>query len=184
METMMETFKVTKEHLNEQGDYVGKTDLSNFQGNLEIAKNLGWVAFNSLKASGYIIALAGSGIEAGCGIKAGDGIKAGWGIEAGSGIEAGCGIKAGYDIKARWGIKAGWGIFCKLTLNSGLRIFAGLCLWRLPTKEETEIKCGKLEHGEICFGNLIETGLPDSQTVSEPNEFIELNGIKYKRVEI
>lgn len=44
-------------------------------------------------------------------------------------------------------------------MSSGLRIFAGLCLWRLPSTEELTITCGKLEKGEICFGELIELGI-------------------------
>jgi len=37
-----------------------------------------------------------------------------------------------------------------------LRIFAGLCLWRLPTDAEMMITCQKLVSGTVCFGNLIE----------------------------
>ncbi len=85
----------------------------------------------------------GSSIKAGYSIKAGWGIEAGWGIKAGDGIEAGCGIT------------------CKKSLNIGLRIFAGLCLWRKPTKNELEITCGKLESGEVCYGDLIETGIEE-----------------------
>ena len=106
----MVTLKLTAEHFKQTQyyykEYIGQDDLSNFNGNLEIAENLGWVKFTSLKISGYIFAKAGSGIEAGGGIEAGWSIKAGWGIEAGSGIKAGWGIKAGEGIKAGWGIKA------------------------------------------------------------------------------
>jgi len=31
------------------------------------------------------------------------------------------------------------------------------------TKEELEIKCGKLENGKVCFGELVETGLPEEK---------------------
>ena len=47
-----------------------------------------------------------------------------------------------------------------LALSIRLRIFAGLCLWRLPTAEEKQITCGKLEKGEVCYGELVETELP------------------------
>jgi len=139
----MKTHLITKDQIDSDGNYIGNTDLTNFQGHIEIAENLGTVKFaKSLVSSGGIYAKAGTGIEAGWGI------KAGWGIEAGEGIEAGTGIKAG------------WGISCKLTLSIGLRIFAGLCLWRLPTAEEKKITCGKLEKGDVCYGELVETGLP------------------------
>ena len=65
-------------------------------------------------------------------------------------------VEAGSGIKAGSGIEAGGGITCK-TLSSKLRIFAGLCLWRLPEKEETLIKCEKLIEGDICFGELVIT---------------------------
>ena len=117
----METFTVTKEHLNNNNEYIGKTDLADYNGNLKIDSDLGWVKFKSINISGWTQALAGSGIE------------------------------------------AGWFVSCKLTLSSGLRIFAGLCLWRLPEKSETEIRCGKVVKGEICYGELIETGLPEEK---------------------
>jgi hypothetical protein len=54
------------------------------------------------------------------------------------------------------GIKAGWGIVCKASLRSGLRIFAGLCLWRLPKPEESRVECKRLEAGQVAFGELVE----------------------------
>jgi hypothetical protein len=33
----------------------------------------------------------------------------------------------------------------------------------LPTSEEKQITCGKLEKGEVCFGQLMETGLPTTE---------------------
>ena len=100
---------------------------ADFDGHLEIAPDLGIVLFKlSLSAKGSIIAMAGSGIEAG------SGIKAGWGIEAGLGI------------------KAGWGIETKF------RVFAGMCIWRLPTNAEQTVTCNKFT-GTLAFGKLIET---------------------------
>jgi len=95
---------------------------------------------------------AGSGIKAGEGIEAGSDIKAGWGIEAGSGIKAGWDIKAGSGIEAGWGIEAGSGISAKW-VGAALRIFAGLCSWRLPTEVECEIRAevrgGTVAHGTV-----------------------------------
>ena len=127
----METIKLTKKDFNGKNEFIGDESILDFNGNLEIEENLGIVFFKYLNIKGYIYAKAGSGITAG------------WGITAG--LE----------------ITAGWGINCKLKLSAKLRIFAGLCIWREPTKEEQQIICGKLESGKICFGELIEIGLPE-----------------------
>ena len=74
-------------------------------------------------------------------------------------IKAGWGIEAGWGIKAGWGIEAGEGIKCQKTLSFKLRLFAGLCIWRLPTSKEMEVRCAKKEGGEVIHGNLIETGI-------------------------
>ena len=100
-EAKLEILKITKADIQD-GEYIkGAVD---FDGNVEIDENLGYVFFASLKATGYIYA------KAGCGIKAGEGIEVGWGIKAGEGIEVGWGIEAGWGIKAGAGIEAGWGI--------------------------------------------------------------------------
>jgi len=78
----METLTLTKQDFDSDNNYIGNTDLSDFQGHLEIVKDLGLLKFKYLKISGVIHAEAGSGI------------KAGWGIEAGEGIEAGHGYFA------------------------------------------------------------------------------------------
>lgn len=62
----MDILRITKENLSQ---YVN-TKLE-FDGHIEFDENLGLVVFASLKATGYIWARAGTGIEAGEGIKAG-----------------------------------------------------------------------------------------------------------------
>ena len=84
------------------------------------------------------------------------------------GIEAGLGIKAGSGIEAGSGIQSQLGITCKMTINCGKRIFAGICSWRDPDQSETEIRCGKLESGEVAFGMLVETGLPVKEIQPDP----------------
>ena len=77
----MDTYRITKSEIDNDGYYIGTTDVANYDGHLEIEMNLGWVRFRgSVRVSG------GLGIEAGSGIKAGEGIEAGSGIKAGSGI--------------------------------------------------------------------------------------------------
>lgn len=119
----MNTLKITAKDIKKSdsywSDYIGTTDVSNYDGNIEIDGNLGYVKFVSIKATGHILAKAGSGIEAG------EGIKAGWSIKAGLGIEAGYGIKAGDGIEAGWGIKAGSGITAGSGIEAGDGITAG-----------------------------------------------------------
>ena len=168
------TLYITKDMLNADNVYVGTADVTAWVGHIEIAASLGYVKFKtSLSATGRIRALAGSGIKAGLGIKAGEGIKAGWGIEAGSGIKAGESIEAGWGIEAGLGIKAGWGIDAGEGIAAGfsivakhisarLRIFAGICVWRLPKPSEMEIRA-ELRSGMIAFGKHVP---PDPAKIS------------------
>ncbi len=51
---------------------------------------------------------------------------------------------------------------------------------------ETKITCGKLVSGEICYGDLVELGLPDEKqeyAFPDGGDIIEQNGVKYKRME-
>ncbi|MFA6158951.1 MAG: hypothetical protein WC763_05025, partial [Candidatus Paceibacterota bacterium] len=89
----MQTLKLTSKDFEQSDsywkDYIGKEDVSDYGGHIEIEGGLGYVRFaGSIRAKGHIYAEAGTGIEAGWGIKAGTGIKAGRGIKAGKGIEA------------------------------------------------------------------------------------------------
>ena len=120
----METLKITKADLNERNEYTRSRDLE-FEGHIEIEASLGWVKILGL-------------------IRAGGGLS----IKAGSSIEAGLSIEAGESIKA------GWSIRCKAKLTVKLRIFAGLCTWRLPKPEELVIECAELTEGTVCFGDL------------------------------
>ena len=154
----MKTLKLTRKDFKGTDsywkEYVGKEDVSVYEGNIEIEGGLGYVRFASLKATGFVLSGAGTGIEAGMGIEAGEGIKSGWGIEAGWGIKSGWGIEAGA------GIVSGLEITCKLALSSSLRIFAGVCWWRKIDEEEKTITCGKLESGVVAYGILKEIGMP------------------------
>ena len=132
----MKILKITAEN---RGQY--ENTVIDFAGKIEIDANLGWVKFASIKARFSIVALSGSGIEVGLGI------KAGWGIEAGEGI------------------KAGWGIKAKF-VSVKLRIFAGICSWRLPTPAEMEIRA-EVRSGAVCFGNVVK---PEKQDAGEKKE--------------
>lgn len=127
------TFKITRADLNDRNEYVGATDVSDYDGHIEIDADLGCVKFRaSISAKGRIRALSGTGIEAGAGIEAGYGIEAGWGIEAGTGIEA------GLSIASKW-------------VSVRLRIFAGMCSWKFPPPDEMEVRA-EIRSGTIAFG--------------------------------
>ena len=130
----MKTHIITKDQLDSDNKYVGSVPLSLFYRHIEIAPNLGTVNFaGALSATGNIVAGLGSGINAGLGI------NAGWGINAGLGINAG------------WGIKA------------KLRVFAGLCSWRLPTEAEQTVTCHQFT-GTLAFGKLVLTPSPKEKS--------------------
>ena len=65
----MKTLKLTAEHFDQDGNYIGAVDVSDYDGHIEIAADLGYVKFNSIAVKGWLLAKAGTGIEAGTGIK-------------------------------------------------------------------------------------------------------------------
>ena len=136
--------KLTKKDFK-NGEYVGEIDFTTkYEGSIEIEGGLGWVKFKRLRVSGRIVADRGTGISAGMGISACEGFLAGTSISAGEGISA------------------------KLTLKVGYRVFAGISQWvKNPTTDQLQIKCGKFEGGEICYGNLVGTGLPEDENVNQ-----------------
>ena len=74
--------------------------------------------------------------------------------------------------------------YLTIIMKIKLRIFAGVFLYREPTKEETQIKCGKLVEGKVCFGELIETGLPTKEecNLSGKEVKITLDGKEYSAI--
>jgi len=164
--------KITKDYKGlerqENGDYILIGDLISDE-NIEIDLD-DWLRVTGRIESKKTI-ITKKTLVSGCDIKAGCGIEAGCGIKAGDGIEAGCDIKAGYGIEAGCGIKAGLSIICKW-ISSKLRIFAGLCIWRQPTEEETTITCEEVKEGTIAFGklNLIQKKEVKEMTVAEIEE--------------
>ena len=71
----MKTLKLTAKDFKKSGsywsDYIGPEIEVEFDGNIEIESNLGWVRFIRLNVKGHILAEAGTGIKAGSGIEAG-----------------------------------------------------------------------------------------------------------------
>lgn len=153
----MKTLKITKKDLDKDNYYIGKTDVTDYDGHIEIAGSLGWVRFKrGISAKGSLYAVADTGI------KTGDGIKTGGGIETGGGIVAGLTIT------------------CK-KLSSELRIFAGVCIWKNPTTEEKQIRCEELVKGEIAYGELVITKPKPGLCAGK---IVEIDGKKYKLEEI
>jgi hypothetical protein len=143
---------ITKADLDENNVYKHSRDIE-CDGAITFAPHLGNVIVNgSIRAAGSLAVSAGTAIEASRSIKAGESIEAGWSIKAGESIEAGWSIEAGGSIEAGWSIKAGFTVSAKW-ISARLRIFAGLCSWRLPTPEECEIRAevrgGTVGHGTV-----------------------------------
>lgn len=120
----MPTLVITRSMLDADNRYVGSADITAWIGHIEIAADLGTVMFRATLSAAGHISAL-----AGSGIKAGDGIEAGWCIKAGLSIEA-------ESVSAR------------------LRIFAGLCSWRMPTPLEMQIRA-QLHSGTIAYGTLV-----------------------------
>lgn len=59
MKLLKLTAKDFKETNSYYKEYIGKTDLSEFDGSIEIEASLGWVRFLSIKVTGSIVSLAG-----------------------------------------------------------------------------------------------------------------------------
>ena len=190
----MNTLKITKEHFKKStsywSDYIWTEDVSNYQWHIEIDSNLWYVRFEKIKASGKIVALAGTWIKAGTWIEAGEWIEAGWWIKAGTWIEAGEWIKAGWWIEAGewieagWWIKAGLYITCKLTLSFSYKIFAGICTWRAIDESEKTITCGKKEwKGIVEYGILKEIWMPEEAKITEEEKYVtDDNWKRYKLI--
>ena len=131
--TQPNTVIITAADLDSHG-YYNITTLE-AQGDIEIASNLGLVRFR-----GSVVAKGGIRISAGSSISAGGGISAGDGISAGSSISA------------------GWGISCKTVLKVRLQVLAGASVRIMPTDQQQEIRCRRLEGGAIvALGRLIES---------------------------
>jgi len=66
-------------------------------------------------------------------------------------------------------------------LSARLRIFAGVCTWKVPEESETLITCQKLINGTVAYGklNIIEK----KEATSCAGKVVEIDGKKYKLVE-
>jgi len=131
----MTTLELTSKDFKQVGEYkeyIGKEDLTNFEGNLEVEPNLGRLKFTSIEVSGYIWIETGNWIETDGSIKAGDSITVGGSIETGGSIKAGGWVEAygqitadGSIIEARGWIKAGTSIKASGSIEAGGWIEAG-----------------------------------------------------------
>lgn len=126
----MITFKITAEHIDEDCKYIGP-DISDYDGNIEIAGNLGDVEVSNIICSGFIHVKTGSSlnargwIDAGGYIDANDSIKAEKWIKSGNSIKAEKWIVSGNWIRANGYISAGGSIMAGRWIESRSRIEAG-----------------------------------------------------------
>lgn len=117
---------------------------------------------HDIKAGRSIIAGVGleaiGSIEAGENIFAGRSIRTGLHLTAGRGISANEEIRVGGKLEAVRGITAGFSIDADI-ISCCLRIMAGLCRFRLPQPEETEVRFRLLEKGDVAFGRAVQKNL-------------------------
>jgi len=142
----MTTLQLTSKDFKQVGEYkeyIGKEDLTNFEGNLEVKSNLGRLKFTRIEVSGYIWIETGNWIGTDGSIKSGDSITVGGSIETGGSIKAGGWVEAYGQITADGSIEArGW-IKAGTSIKAGGSIEAG----------------GWIEAGDsIKAGDSIETG--------------------------
>lgn len=121
------------------------------------------MARGSIKAgrsliSGSRLISAEGAIFSGENIFAARDIDAATDIFAERGISANEQIRCFENLTAGRGITAGFSIDCK-NLSSDLRIMAGLCRFRLPQPDETEVRFVTLVKGEIAFGKPVQKNL-------------------------
>jgi hypothetical protein len=174
----MDILLIADDDIDADGKLKNGERLDGFNGLVEIAPNLFRASVEKIKIAGSLVAhlgtcltvsgsvevgglvyigesfKVGGDVKAPAGITVRGGIEAGGSIETGCAIQAGFGIRAGADIKAGWGILAGESIQCGGTLSARHRIFAGVSPRGTPC--QWTIQCGRLESGEVCYGELVE----------------------------
>ena len=63
------------------------------------------------------------------------------------------------------------------------KVFVGVCEWRKTTEEEETLTCGKFISGDIKYGKLKETGLPEkSENLSGKEVEVKIDGKSYKAI--
>ena len=68
-------------------------------------------------------------------------------------------VRGSIHTRAGSGISAGEGISAKGDLTVGYRIFVGIARWlKVAIGAQREVRCRRLVSGEVCYGDLIETG--------------------------
>jgi len=118
----MTTLQLTSkdfEQVGEYKEYIGKEDLTNFEGNLEVKSNLGRLKFTRIKVSGYIWIETGNWIETDGSIKSGDSITVGGSIETGGSIRTNSWIETDGSIIAGGSIEAGGWIKASRSIEAG-----------------------------------------------------------------
>lgn len=105
--------------------------------------------------AGHQIVSAEGNLVSGENIFAGRFIDVACDITSGRSISANEQIRCFKTLSATRGITAGLYIDCK-TLSCDLRVMAGLCRYRLPNPEETEVRFEELVKGDIAFGRAVQ----------------------------
>ncbi len=137
-------------------DYAGGHNVGHLHANLEIAENLGYVAFPLLRCTGSVQVRSGSGLLIRDELRVDSFVSAGWSIQVGGKIAVVGDLSAGWallgadEIDVHGNIKAGTSIKAGGTLRAGESIEAGAGI-----KAESKIISG----AGITAGEGLEAGL-------------------------
>ena len=178
----MEMASITLKKRDFKGNYIGRTDLSRWPGDLEISGELGEVSIETdLNVDGnlrigagsvvrvqgdinvgrsiYVAGSLSSGktIESNQSIHCGDTIEAEGSIFASGSIGCGRSIRAAGNIMAREGIRSGVEICAGDSIHAGGTIEAPLVTAGRDGDPRT-ITCSRLLRGKVSRGELVETG--------------------------
>jgi len=115
-------------------------------------------------------------------LKTGKSIKVSGNYEVDRFDEVGKSQKVGGDLKAG---------SSRISLYSNVggnyevsgKVFVGVCEWKKTTEEEETLTCGKFISGDIKYGKLKETGLPEkSENLSGKEVEVKIDGKSYKAI--
>ena len=187
-------FKVYKD-TKIDGNFIKPEEAVYFENDVEISGNLKVKYLKtgkSIKVSGnYEVDRfdeVGKSQEVGGWQKVGKSQEVGDWQKVGGWQEVGDWQKVGKSQKVGGDLKAG---SSRISLYSNVggnyevsgKVFVGVCEWKKTIEEEETLTCGKFISGDIKYGKLKETGLPEkSENLSGKEVEVKIDGKSYKAI--
>jgi hypothetical protein len=145
----MKTYELSPDDFDAYRNYTGPVNVTDCDGNIKIPGDLGVAKFPALKAAGFILAEAGTSVEAGWSVEAGRFVKAGTSVEAGTSVKAGTFVEAGRFVKAGTSVEAGTFVKAGTFVEAGTFVKAGRFV-----KAGTSVEAGTF----VKAGTFVEAG--------------------------